>query len=137
MNRHLEALQCLRLEYQEGTTILQNVGNYLPVGTMLTSHKNGIFSYAAVRTSNFISLDVSMLRMCIAFAWNRTYKVKTNYIQTTLCDINYSQLLKYEALNSILICSVYKVWRDWGWAIFHVGRPVTSHTLCLVTTLFM
>jgi hypothetical protein len=73
VTRHFEALQCLHLEDQEGTTIFQNAGYYLPDGTTLTSHKNGIFSYAAVRTSNFVSLDVSVLLMRIAFTCNRTY----------------------------------------------------------------
>jgi len=132
VNRHFETLQCLHLEDQEVTMNLQNIGNYLPVGTTLTSHKNGIFNYAAVRTSNFVSLDVSVLLMCVAFGWKRTYKVKTNYTQTALCGINHSQLLKHEALNSVIICSLYKSLARLG--LGHISRWATcdvTHILCL------
>jgi len=75
--------------------------------------------------------------MCVVFAWNRTYKVKTNYTQTTLCGINYSQLLKYEALKSSLICSVYKNLTRLG--LGHISRWATSDVThyVYVTMLFM
>lgn len=133
VTRHFEALQCLHLEVQEGTTILQNVRNYLPVGTTLTSHTNGIFSYsccANLKFRIFGRICVAHVR-CVCLEQKRTYKVQTNYIQTTSRGINYSQLPKYEAPNSILICSVYKSLARLG--LGHISRWATCDVtiLCL------
>ena len=40
---------------EEGTTLLRNVGNYLPVDTASHHHKTPIFSSTAVRTSKLVS----------------------------------------------------------------------------------